>query len=348
MAGPTRDIVVVGASAGGVEALSRLVADLPPDFPGSVFVVLHVPAHGTSMMPRILSRAGPLPATHPADGEPIEAGRVYVAPPDRHLLLADGRMRVVLGPRENRHRPAVDPLFRSAARWYGPRVVGVVLTGALDDGTAGLLAVKQRGGYAIVQDPDEAPAPGMPASALQHVAVDARLPLSEIAPRLTCLARDVIPTGRIKDGARLVPEQMEYEDRIAGLDEGALSGDGRPGDPSAFSCPDCGGVLWELHDDTLTRYRCRVGHAYSSASLLGSQTETYEAALWTALRALEEKLALSRRLVERARQQGHRHAEARFAEQAADVERHATALREMLLTANTGEERATEQLVASG
>ena len=176
------DIVVIGASSGGVEALRSVADGLPPDFPAAVFVVMHFPEDVPSALPRILSRAGPLEAVHPEDGDPIEAGRIYVAPPDFHLLVARGRVRIRRGPKENRHRPAVDPLFRTAAFAYGPRVVGVVLTGARDDGTAGLMAVKRRGGVAVVQDPDDALFAGMPEHALEYVEVDHRVPLGELAP----------------------------------------------------------------------------------------------------------------------------------------------------------------------
>ena len=184
------DIVVVGASAGGVEALTNLVAALPADLPASLFVVLHVPATGTSTLPDILSRSGPLPASHAKDGEPIEQGRVYVAPPDHHLLLRDDHVHLARGPRENGHRPAVDPLFRSAAWEHSTRVVGVVLSGALDDGTAGLLAIKARGGVAVVQQPEDALYAGMPNNAIEHVEVDHVLPAAAIAGMLARLAAE--------------------------------------------------------------------------------------------------------------------------------------------------------------
>ena len=192
---PGHDIIVVGASAGGVEALTSLVRDLPPDLPAAVFVVLHFPPHATSMLPAILNRAGTLPAHHAEDGEAIAHGHIYVAPPDRHLLVEQGVVRVVADPRENGHRPAIDPLFRSAARAHGRRVAGVVLSGTLDDGTAGLQAVKTGGGVAIAQDPTEALYPGMPLSAVENVAVDRVLPVAAIAAYLVQLAREAVPEG---------------------------------------------------------------------------------------------------------------------------------------------------------
>lgn len=191
---PGHDIVVVGASAGGVETLVKLVEKLPADLPASVFVVLHIPAQNPSLMPEILSRSGRLKAVHPRDGEAIQQGCIYIAPPDLHLLVEQGHVHLLRGPKENRHRPAIDPLFRSAAAAYGPRVVGVVLTGSLDDGTAGLLAIKRLGGIAIVQDPADALYPSMPLNALEHVNVDYKLPVSEIGPLIAHLAYE--PVGK--------------------------------------------------------------------------------------------------------------------------------------------------------
>src|SRR5262245_61653566 len=178
---PKQDIVVIGTSSGGLAALRQLVSHLPGDLPAAVFVVQHSSPHTHSLVPSLLSRAGPLLAQHAVNGEPIRLGRIYVAPPNHHMVIEDGRVRLTQGPRENRFRPAIDPLFRTAAYTYGPRVVGVILTGALDDGTAGLWAVKDRGGVALVQEPDEAMYPSMPLSALRHVKVDQTLPVAEIA-----------------------------------------------------------------------------------------------------------------------------------------------------------------------
>ncbi|HEX4590950.1 MAG TPA: chemotaxis protein CheB, partial [Gemmataceae bacterium] len=280
-----RDIIVVGASAGGVEALGQLVRGLPADLPAAVFVVLHMPPHGTSVLPSILRRQGPLPAEHAKDGDPIRPGRVYVAPPDHHMLIRDGSIRLARGPTENSHRPAIDPLFRTAARRYGRRVIGVVLSGVLDDGTAGLLAIKNRGGLAIVQDPADALYPGMSESALANVAVDHAPPVKDIGPLLARLAAEPLPA--IPEPA--VPAEMEMESDMAELELGALQSLNRPGKPSGFGCPDCNGGLFEVHEGDLVRYRCRVGHAWSPESLLARQSDALEAALWSALRALEER-----------------------------------------------------------
>src|SRR5690348_4386832 len=203
---PGHDIIVVGASTGGVEALAQLASDLPETLPAAVFVVLHLPPQAPSHLPQILARYGPLPASQPRDGEPIHHGRIYVAPPDFHLMVERGRVRVVRGPRENRHRPAIDPLFRTAALAYGPRVIGVILTGALDDGTAGLYAVKQRGGVAVVQDPRDALIDSMPRNALEYVAVYHCLPLREIAAPLTRLAHKPAPPEKKPASAQILVE----------------------------------------------------------------------------------------------------------------------------------------------
>jgi two-component system chemotaxis response regulator CheB len=319
------DIVVVGASAGGVEALVRLVKALPEDPPAAVFVVLHIPALATSALPDILSRQGRLPATHAKDGEPIESGHIYVAPPDHHLLFKDEQVHLSRGPRENGHRPAIDPLFRSAAREFGARVVGVVLSGALDDGTAGLVAVKGRGGVSVVQDPEDALYRGMPTSAIEGDHVDQVLPVPDIAALIATLARESAP-----DVAPPVSELLKAEDDMADLSMDAIERD-NPGRPSAFSCPDCNGVLWELREGEVIRFRCRVGHAWSPESLLSEQREALEAALWVALRSLEERASLARRMAAPARERGHRMTAARFDEQAEESDRAAELVRKLLL-----------------
>ena len=319
-----RDIVVVGASAGGTEALTELVRGLPADFPAAIFVVVHFPASASSVLPRILSRAGSLPATHPDDGDAFRPGHIYVARPDSHLMVRDGRLSVRKGPREHNSRPAIDPLFRSAARAAGQRVIGVVLSGNLDDGTAGLLSIKQHGGVAVVQAPETAHYQGMPRSAIDHVPVDYVLPIERMPALLVEL------TSGQAAAEELVP--MDPDDSMGGDEEGLVDRQTQPGSPSTMTCPECHGSLWETHEGALVHFRCRVGHAYTAESLLAHQADQLEAALWTALRSLEEHAALSRRLAARASGRGHSHSASAFTEQAMDAEHHASTIRNVLST----------------
>jgi two-component system chemotaxis response regulator CheB len=318
-----RDIVVIGGSAGSIEAIAEVVSGLPPDFPGSIFVVVHFPGSVRSTLPRILSRAGPLPAGHAGDDEAIHPGRIYVAPPNYHLLLTDGHTRLTRGPKENGHRPAIDPLFRSAAHALGPRVVAVVLSGNLNDGTAGLLTVKQHGGVAVVQSLDTALYQGMPRSAIDHVAVDHVLAPPEIPSLLAELAWQSVQPLKVVSMSE--HESLEPADEFAIADRHK-----QPGIPSTMTCPECHGSLWEVKDEELVRFRCRVGHAYSDEALLVHQSEQLEAALWTALRALEEHSALARRMAARANSRGHAHSASSFTEQAMDAEHHASVIRHVL------------------
>jgi two-component system chemotaxis response regulator CheB len=320
-----RDIIVMGGSAGAVEAMSEIVAGFPAELPAAVFVVVHFPAYATSVLPEILARRGALPARHPRDGDSIVPGHIYVAPPDHHLLVERGRVRVVRGPRENGHRPALDPLFRSAARAYGRRVVGVVVTGNLDDGTAGVAAVRARGGLGVVQDPGEAIHPGMPSSVISVAGADHVVRLAEVAPLLARLA-----TTPVEGEEEPVPDRMEMEAEIAGMDPGALAGDERPGVPSAYSCPECHGVLWEIQEGAVMRFRCRVGHGYSVETLLAEQSDSVEAALWTAMMALKERAALARRMAERLAERGSDRSAERFVDQATEADVRAETIRRVL------------------
>jgi two-component system chemotaxis response regulator CheB len=327
----TRDTIVIGASAGGVEALCALVSALPANLPAAIFIVLHIRADSPSLLPGILARESQLPVEHPKTGEPIRPGRVYVAPPDHHLLIEGRNIKLVHGPKENLHRPSIDTLFRSAARWCGPRVIGVVLTGARDDGAVGMSAIKQRGGVTIVQDPREALFPSMPTSVMQQIKVDYSLPLREIAPVLDKLSRE--EAG--EEGSYQVPEEIEIEAQIAEqeMDAGDLIASvERIGKISKLTCPDCHGALWEINDDELLRFRCHVGHAFSAESLSDGQTGMLEIALWSAVRALEEKMILARRIVERARKANQPRAVAMFERRAREAERSSSVLREVLLS----------------
>ncbi len=330
-----RNIIVIGTSAGGVEALSYLVHHLPLDLDAALMVVLHVPSHATSVLPRILNRAETLLALHPKNNEEIVTGRIYIAPPDYHLLVKPGYITLMRGPRENNHRPAIDPLFRSAARAYGSRVIGVVLTGVLDDGTAGLQAVKMRDGMAIVQSPDDAIYPGMPRSAIENVNdIDYILPLSKIPQVLV----ELVNTPVEGKAEKPVSHQMEIETDLADMNIEILSKDDRAGKPSTFGCPDCGGTLWELEQANLLRFRCRIGHAYSLESLLAKQSDALEDALWFALRALEEKASLTKRMAKRMRERNQLLAAERLQEQAEDALARANVIRETLIIGNANTE----------
>jgi two-component system chemotaxis response regulator CheB len=243
----------------------QICAGLPADLPASVFVVEHISPTSKSVLPDLLSKAGPLPAKHPMDGEPIRSGQIVVAPPDFHLLLQDGHVLLRRGPQENRTRPAIDPLFRSAAVAYGPRVIGVVLTGLLDDGTAGLQAIKRCGGTCVVQDPDDAQWPDMPRRALERDGVDHVATPAEMPALLDRLCRE--PAGPKLP----VPPSLEIEGRIAAQELGPADVP-TLGEPSALSCPVCGGVLNEVLEDGTARFRCQTGHAFTSEGLVVAQS----------------------------------------------------------------------------
>ena len=297
-----RDIIVIGASARGLDALRKIISQLPYDLRATVFIVRHTSASTESLLPEILERAGYLKASHASDGERFQAGRIYCAPPDHHMMIEDDCIRLTRGPKENRTRPAVDPLFRSAALTLRTRVVGVILSGALDDGTAGLWCIKYRGGITIVQDPSEAEFPSMPQSALDHVAIDYCLSLLEIAPTLVRLAKD--PVADNGEGFRAT--NLEIENRIAFGDFDALSRIDKLGELSSFTCPDCHGLLRELREGDFIRFRCCTGHVYTAATLLAEQQQIIENSLSSTMRALEENVALNEYVRGHALRSGHR------------------------------------------
>ena len=294
-----RDIIVIGASSGGIEALRTLVGDLSPDFTASILIVQHTSPQSPGVLASILDRAGALPASNASDKEPIQPGHIYVAPPDYHLIIEPGIMRISRGPKENRFRPAIDPLFRSAAQIYGPRAIGVILTGNLDDGTAGLYTIKQLGGTAIVQDPKEAPSPSMPLSALSHVKVDFCVTLREIAPLLAQLTF----TSAEEKGVSAVPKELGIEVKIAKAANAIEAGVQSLGTPSSFTCPECHGSLLQIKEGARFRFRCHTGHAYSFDSLLAELSERIEESLWITIRSIEESALmlhhLSEHLIER-------------------------------------------------
>jgi two-component system, chemotaxis family, protein-glutamate methylesterase/glutaminase len=318
--------VVVGASAGGVEALQVLMRGLPADFPAPVLVVLHIPPHSPSQLPAVLAHAGVLPVTPARDGEVLRGGHVYVAPPDRHLLVEGKQIRVTRGPKENRMRPAIDPLFRSAAYSLGANVIGIILSGLLDDGTAGLWAIKDRGGIALVQSPEEALACSMPRSAIEHVAVDYILPVAAMPSLLTRLAPGSGENLPLSPSS----ERMQIETRIAAEDN-ALEGTMQLGSFSPNTCPECHGVLVKIEEGSIVRYRCHTGHAYSLQTLLSEVNEKIDTTLWNALRVIEERILLLREMEQAARTLNDTATAEQCAEQADATERQTERVRELVL-----------------
>jgi two-component system chemotaxis response regulator CheB len=318
-----RDIIVIGASAGGLEALKQVVKGLNSDLDAAVFVVIHTGAGSAGILPEILERAGPWPAGYPADGESIISQRIYVAPPDYHLLIARDIVRITKGPKENGFRPAVDPLFRTAAEGYGPRVIGIILSGGQSDGTVGLAQIKDAGGLTVVQNPEDALVPAMPENAIRYVDVDhvvnaADIPALILSQRVDAVKKPT-PTRRSK------PDSAEVgTDRLH-------SAAGPPGEPSAFVCPECGGPLWELNERGLLRFRCHVGHAYTGESLVEAQAVALEQALWTALRSLEEGAELRQRMARHAREHRMFAIAKGYSDQAREMEERAAVVRRALV-----------------
>src|SRR5437764_1622280 len=319
--GTGHDVVVIGASAGGIEALTTLVANLPGDLRAAVFVVIHLPTGGTSVLPAILDRAGPLPAEHVQGSPKIEQGRIYVGPPDFHLELGDGSVSAVSGPRENGHRPAIDHLFRSAAHAFRQRTVGVILSGTLDDGTLGLRAIKEHGGVALVQDPATAQHESMPRSAIKYAHPDEVAAPAELARLIVELADDPLETTPIEGTGTGMNEQAEQVARETRRHP-------QPGEDTGLTCPECGGAIWRQDNGDVTSFRCRVGHSYTAETFVVEQGRIAEAALWTSLRLIEERVQLMRQLAERFRDQPR--TSSSFLAKADELERHAGTLRPMV------------------
>ena len=327
---PGHDIIVIGASAGGLKALGAIVGSLPTDIDAAIFIVQHLPADKPSILPKILADVGSLPASHASDGEPIQKGRIYVAPPDYHLLVNQGSMRVVHGPKENRFRPAIDTLFRSAARAYGSRVVGVVLTGYLDDGTVGLQAVKKRGGVAIVQDPKEAEYPSMPKSALRYVKVDRCLPLAEIPHLLVELSKQ--PAA--EEEAYPMTEEIEIESKIAEQQmntQELLENVEAIGTRTTYTCPECNGSIWQVDKSEPLRFRCHTGHSFTADTFLAEQTQNLEKALWSATQIMEDKVMFFRQMSERMGNYNLQSAAAKYEEYAKSLDAEVSLIRGIIL-----------------
>ena len=324
----TRDIIVIGGSSGGFEPLLKLAHGLEADLPATVFVVIHVGSN--SHLAQILNRSGPLPAAAAVSGERFQRGKIYVAVPGCHLLLHDGHILLRRGPRENLSRPAIDALFRSAAATFGGRVIGVVLSGALSDGTAGLRAIKRCGGLAVVQDPAEALVSSMPSSALRHVDVDHICRVKDMPGLLAKLVRQ--PAGPTPD----IPLDIRIEAAIAAQELADMRVNDTLGTPSRFTCPECHGALWEIEDGSMLRYRCHVGHAFADNTVLASQSEEIDRLLGTLLRSHQERAALAQRMAEHGRA-NDRHAQARHLEERArDYEHDVEIMRKLLRSGEAG------------
>jgi two-component system, chemotaxis family, protein-glutamate methylesterase/glutaminase len=322
-----RTVVVAGASAGGVEALVELVRSLPSDFPHPVLVVLHVAPTGTSVLPAILGRACRLAVASASDGDHVRPGHVYVAPPDCHLVVEDSHLRLSSAPRENGHRPAIDPTMRSAAGAYDGGTIGIVLSGSRDDGTAGLMAIKARGGTAIVQDPEEALYPAMPLNAMAHIEADAVLRIGAMARWIL----DHASTDASGGDAPMAPDDPPSDDpRLAVVQTDDDLPQSATGEGTRFTCPDCGGVLFERHEGALERFECSVGHVFSIESLSSAQAEALESAPWAAVRSLEDRAALLKRLAGRARGNRHPKSAAAFERQATEALERARTIRDAI------------------
>jgi two-component system chemotaxis response regulator CheB len=319
-----RDVIVIGASAGGLEPLQLVLAALPSDLKAVVFVVLHVGA--ASYLPEILARKSALPVRQAISGEPIEFGRVYVAAPELHLLVHDNHLLLRRGPRENLARPAIDSLFRSAAATFGARVIGVVLSGVLNDGAAGMRAVKQCGGTAVVQHPADALYPEMPLSALSYCEVDHVVPAADLGALLARLGRE--PAGTTP----AIPFSIRLETAIAAQELRGMDVNDKLGTPSRFTCPECHGALWEIDDGALLRYRCHVGHAFTAESMAAAQAAQTEELLWSLMRSHQERAALTRRMSERERAQNKPDLARQLHERAAGYDEDAKLIENLLQT----------------
>ncbi|MGY2053124.1 chemotaxis protein CheB [Methylobacterium sp. JK268] len=322
-----RDIIVVGGSSGATAPLKALLAALPPDLPAAVFVVLHIPARSLGLLATVSAAASRLPVEAAADGMPIRPGRVYLGVPDRHLLLGDGVIRLGRGPRENMVRPAIDPLFRSAAAAYGPRVIGVVLSGLLSDGASGLGAIKRCGGLALVQDPADALADEMPLAALAAAPVDRAVEGARLGDVLADLARETAGPRRP------VPPEIRLEVDIAAgerIDSGELQ---RIADPAPLTCPQCHGVLSQVRGEQPLRFRCQVGHGFTADILAREQESAVDEAMRVALRIVEERVELVSRMAEDGRRAGRPAVADLYADRAAEYRRYAETIRRAILRA---------------
>ena len=332
--------IVIGASAGGLEPLREVVSRLPAGFPVPVFVVMHVAAYQPSYLPEILSWTGPLPALHPEDKRRAEPGFIYVAPPDHHLLIDDGSMAVKRGPKENGFRPSIDALFRSAAYSYGPGAIGVVLSGALNDGASGLWSIKRLGGIAIVQEPKQAAYPSMPRSALEYTEADYKVPSTEIASLLIQLTQEQPdPVEIIGNGVDEDARRMAIETQVAAginLPEKTILA---LGEMSQFTCPECRGALVRIKEGRLLRFRCHKGHGFSADALLEGLMETISGLIWQTTRGLHEGSMLIEHMGQHLKENGEAVTAEKFLAKARELNQQASGFQKIAV----GQERMSEE-----
>jgi two-component system chemotaxis response regulator CheB len=322
-------IIVIGASAGGLESLKEVVGQLPADLPAAICVVLHIPAYQPSLLPKILTDCCKLEAIHPEDGMKLKTGVIYVAPPDHHLLVEGDRLAIKKGPKENRFRPSIDALFRSAAYGYGPRAIGVILSGALDDGTSGLWSVKRLGGIAIIQEPNDARFESMPKSALEYVDADHKVPAGEIGPILLRAIKKEPAPARPADAELMA--QMEMEVKIAEEDDAFRKGVFDGPELTPFTCPECHGVLVKVVEGKMARFRCHTGHAYTDSALLEGVMETTGEMLWQVMRSLEEAVMLLNQMGQDLQVAGEKERAKIFFAKASELEKRSTTFHSTVL-----------------
>lgn len=324
-----RDLIVIGSSAGGLPALMEIVSTLPADFPAAILIVQHIPPYTVSNLHHILNRLGPLRAVEAVDGATIEPATIYVATPDHHLMVEHEKIIVKRGPKENRFRPSIDALFRSAAYTYGSRVIGVVLSGVLDDGTSGLWSVKRLGGITLIQSPADALFPQMPLNAQEYVQIDYTVPASEMAA-LLCQLTTSVPGKKVKLSAREL-KLLETEIVIAGRDNAFEMGIIELGTLTTFTCPECHGALTELKEGKVIRFRCHTGHAYTISALLSEVSTNVEAILWQAMQGLEETTMLLTRLEQHFEKNGQRGIARLFHKKAQSIKSHSRVVHDSVL-----------------
>ena len=333
-------VVVIGGSTGALEALLKLVRAWKPGPDVAVCVVIHTAPSAPGLLDGIISRNGAVPAQYAVDGESLRAGEIHIAPPDRHLVVSDAHVRVTRGPRESRFRPAIDPLFRSAAESYGSRAIGIILSGGQSDGAAGLYEIKQKGGIAIVQSPSEAPVRSLPDAAIRAAAVDRVVPIADLPALLNDLVASPLPK---KEASMEHQDSMEPpESKSPEAETHEIHHAESLGEPTPFTCPDCGGTLWQSPTGELLQFRCHVGHRYAEDALKDAQDDSLEQALWTALRALEESSELRRRMSRHAREHGMTVIAGSYSQQAQESERRAALIRQILLSNGSRKEPSNE------